>query len=69
MPLPSSSPGSEVYAACCHAPGLECVQKYSVESLPQKGNARIVACDAGWVLTGCNVLAEDGNAAGAKIIR
>ena len=57
-----------MYAACCYAPGLECVLKYSQGTPPVQRKLRMVACDAGWVLTGCNVLAEDGNAGGVKII-
>ncbi|XP_034358880.1 proprotein convertase subtilisin/kexin type 9 isoform X1 [Arvicanthis niloticus] len=45
---------ASVYASCCHAPGLECKIKEHGVSGPAEQVT--VACEAGWTLTGCNVL-------------
>ncbi|XP_051027820.1 proprotein convertase subtilisin/kexin type 9 [Acomys russatus] len=45
---------ASVHASCCHAPGLECKIKEHGISGPTEQVT--VACEAGWTLTGCNVL-------------
>lgn len=42
------------YASCCHAPGLEC--KIKEHGISGPAEQVTVACEAGWTLTGCNVL-------------
>lgn len=45
---------ASVYASCCHAPGLEC--KIKEHGISGPSEQVTVACEAGWTLTGCNVL-------------
>lgn len=45
---------ASVHASCCHAPGLEC--KIKEHGIPGPAEQVTVACEAGWTLTGCNVL-------------
>lgn len=45
---------ASVYASCCHAPGLEC--KIKEHGISGSSEQVTVACEAGWTLTGCNVL-------------
>ncbi|CAO2588324.1 Proprotein convertase subtilisin/kexin type 9 [Lemmus lemmus] len=42
------------HASCCHAPGLEC--KIKEHGISGPAEQVTVACEAGWTLTGCNVL-------------
>ncbi|KAF7244393.1 Proprotein convertase subtilisin/kexin type 9 [Varanus komodoensis] len=52
-----------VHAFCCHVPSIECkVQEYFSATYQPKV---MVACDAGWTLTGCNAQAHGNNALGA----
>uniref|UniRef100_A0A8D2L6W6 Proprotein convertase subtilisin/kexin type 9 n=1 Tax=Varanus komodoensis TaxID=61221 RepID=A0A8D2L6W6_VARKO len=48
-----------VHAFCCHVPSIECKTGIANEA------AVMVACDAGWTLTGCNAQAHGNNALGA----
>lgn len=45
---------ASVHASCCHAPGLEC--KIKEHGISGPAEQVTVACEAGWTLTGCNVL-------------
>ncbi|XP_051044251.1 proprotein convertase subtilisin/kexin type 9 [Phodopus roborovskii] len=45
---------ASIYASCCHAPGLEC--KIKEHGISGPAEQVTVACEAGWTLTGCNVL-------------
>ena len=62
------SPGVHVFAACCKATAtLNCRVEVSAETGLTAGKSKWVACPDGYVMTGCNVFAESGRSAGAKI--
>uniref|UniRef100_A0A8D2L720 Proprotein convertase subtilisin/kexin type 9 n=1 Tax=Varanus komodoensis TaxID=61221 RepID=A0A8D2L720_VARKO len=50
-----------VHAFCCHVPSIEC----KVQEHLNSPGCVMVACDAGWTLTGCNAQAHGNNALGA----
>ena len=57
-----------MFAACCKATAtLNCRVVASAETSLTAGKSKWVACPAGYVMTGCNVFAESGRSAGAKI--
>ncbi|EGV91718.1 Proprotein convertase subtilisin/kexin type 9 [Cricetulus griseus] len=45
---------ASAHASCCHAPGLDC--KIKEHGISGPAEQVTVACEAGWTLTGCNVL-------------
>ncbi|XP_052573550.1 proprotein convertase subtilisin/kexin type 9 isoform X5 [Peromyscus californicus insignis] len=57
---------ASVHASCCHAPGLECKIKEHGVSGPTEQVT--VACEAGWTLTGCNVLSGASITLGAYAV-
>ncbi|XP_028743857.1 proprotein convertase subtilisin/kexin type 9 isoform X2 [Peromyscus leucopus] len=57
---------ASVHASCCHAPGLECKIKEHGVSGPTEQVT--VACEAGWTLTGCNVLSGASVTLGAYAV-
>ncbi|XP_076444115.1 uncharacterized protein LOC143282381 [Babylonia areolata] len=66
---PKKKSGVLVYSACCKASSaLQCTVESSSPSELSEGSAVSVACPANTVITGCNAFAEDGKAAGAKIL-
>ncbi|XP_013203947.1 proprotein convertase subtilisin/kexin type 9 [Microtus ochrogaster] len=57
---------ASVHASCCHAPGLEC--KIKEHGISGPAEQVTVACEAGWTLTGCNVLPGASNTLGAYAV-
>ncbi|XP_012939485.1 endo-1,4-beta-xylanase 3 [Aplysia californica] len=55
------------YAACCQGSNLQCRTVTSGPSALNKGAQATVKCPNGYVMTGCNVYAKYGRAAGAYI--
>ncbi|XP_070213102.1 uncharacterized protein [Littorina saxatilis] len=62
---PALKSGAVSYAACCSKPGLQCRQVASSQQ-PIRGVIN-VTCPLGDVMTGCNVMGEEGGLAGAHI--
>jgi len=55
-----------VFAACCKARAtLNCRVEASAETGLTAGKSKWVACPSGYVMTGCNAVAESGKSGGA----
>ncbi|NXR63298.1 PCSK9 convertase, partial [Rhadina sibilatrix] len=61
----ASRTGAVAHASCCPAASLECRLREHTAPEPRQ---KVVSCEAGWVLTGCNALPRSPGSMGAYAV-